>query len=129
MSSKTLSQPVPTTQRRGLRPATRETIAFYIFIMPWLLGFLIFTFGPMIVSAYLSFTNYSVIGSPEWAGLANYRKMWNSDLFWKSLNNTLFMVVFDLPLGLIASLGVALLLNQRLRGVNVFRAIFYLPVL
>jgi len=97
--------------------------------MPWLLGFLIFTFGPMIVSAYLSFTNYSVIGSPEWAGLANYREMWNSDLFWKSLSNTLFMVVFDLPLGLVASLGVALLLNQRLRGVNVFRAIFYLPVL
>jgi multiple sugar transport system permease protein len=129
MRSRTIAQSAANPRRRGLKPATRESIAFYLFIMPWLLGFLIFTFGPMIASAYLSFTNYSVIGSPEWAGLANYREMWSSDLFWKSLNNTLFMLIFDLPLGLIASLAVALLLNQRLRGVNVFRAIFYLPVL
>jgi len=129
MGTKAIDRSVTPSQRRGLKPATREGIAFYIFIMPWLLGFLIFTFGPMIVSAYLSFTNYSVIGAPQWAGLANYREMWSSPLFWTSLNNTLFMLAFDLPLGLIASLGVALLLNQRLRGVNVFRAIFYLPVL
>ncbi len=129
MRTSAIDQSVASARRRGLWPATRESIAFYIFIMPWLLGFLIFTFGPMIVSAYLSFTNYSVIGSPVWAGLANYREMWSSELFWKSLNNTLFMLAFDLPLGLIASLAVALLLNQRLRGVNFFRAIFYLPVL
>src|SRR5262245_30181554 len=122
-------QALSSVRRRRLKPAARETIAFYLFILPWLLGFVIFTFAPMLASAFLSLTEYSVIGPPSWVGLDNYRAMWNDDLFWKSLNNTLFMMVFDLPLGLIASLAVAVLLNQQLRGINIFRSIFYLPVL
>ncbi len=116
-------------RHRLSKPAARETIAFYLFITPWLLGFVIFTFGPMIASAFLSLTQYAVIGPPQWVGTANYSEMVNSDLFWKSLGNTLFMVALDLPLGLIASLAVALLLNQHIRGIKVFRSIFYLPVL
>ena len=115
--------------RRILRPSQREAIAFYIFILPWLLGFIIFTFGPMIVSGFLSMTQFSVMSPAKWIGVANFVEMFNTKLFWKSMGNTLYMVAFDLPLGLMASLAAALLLNQKLRGVNIFRAIFYLPVL
>ncbi len=117
------------SRQRILRPSQREAIAFYLFILPWLLGFLIFTFGPMIVSAYLSLNNFSVMSPAKWIGLKNYVELYNTPLFWKSMGNTLYMVALDLPLGLIASLAAALLLNQKLRGVNIFRAIFYLPVL
>jgi multiple sugar transport system permease protein len=116
-------------KRKGLRPRQREEIAFYLFILPWLLGLLIFTLGPMLASAYLSLTQFSIMSPPVWVGTANYTTMFHTPLFWKSLYNTLFMVAIDLPLGLIASLSAAVLLNQKLRGVNIFRAIFYLPVL
>jgi multiple sugar transport system permease protein len=115
--------------RKAFRPRQREAVAFYLFILPWLLGFIIFTFGPMIASGFLSLTKFSVMSAPEWIGTANYTTMVRTPLFWKSMGNTLFMVALDLPLGLIASLSAAVLLNQKLRGVNVFRAIFYLPVL
>lgn len=121
--------PGTVSRQRILRPSQREAITFYIFILPWLLGFIIFTFGPMIVSAFLSMTQFSVMSPAKWIGLANFKEMFNTPLFWKSMGNTLYMVALDLPLGLIASLAAALLLNQKLRGVNVFRAIFYLPVL
>jgi len=120
---------VPGPLKKGYKPRQKETIAFYLFIMPWLLGFVIFTFGPMIASGFLSLTKFSVMSAPEWIGTTNYVNMVHTALFWKSMGNTLFMVAFDLPLGLIASLSAAVLLNQKLRGVNIFRAIFYLPVL
>ncbi len=115
--------------RKGLRPRQKESIAFYLFILPWMLGFVIFTFGPMIASAFLSLTQFSVMSAPTWIGVTNYVTMVHTPMFWKSMGNTLFMVALDLPLGLIASLSAAVLLNQKLRGVNIFRAIFYLPVL
>jgi multiple sugar transport system permease protein len=120
---------VPGPLKKGYKPRQKETIAFYLFILPWLLGFAIFTFGPMIASAFLSFTKFSVMSPPTWIGTTNYVNMVHTPLFWQSMGNTLFMVAFDLPLGLIASLSAAVLLNQKLRGVNIFRAIFYLPVL
>ena len=120
-----VSQP----KRKGLKPAQREEIFFYIFITPWLLGFFIFTFGPMLASAFLSLTEFSIMSPPKWVGLANFQGMLKDPLFWTSIKNTLFMVAFDLPLGLMASLGAAVLLNQKMRGMNIFRSIFYLPVL
>jgi multiple sugar transport system permease protein len=115
--------------KKRFRPAQLEERNFYLFVLPWLLGFLIFTLGPMLASAFLSFTEFSVMSPPKWIGIANYSEMFKTPLFWKSMGNTLYMVAFDLPLGLIFSLAAAVLLNQKLRGVNVFRAIFYLPVL
>ncbi|RPJ51618.1 MAG: sugar ABC transporter permease [Chloroflexi bacterium] len=122
---------LPPPRRRGLnlKPSQRETVAFYIFILPWLLGFVIFTLGPMLASAYLSLTEFSIMSPPKWVGLLNFQQMFQTKLFWQSMYNTLYMVALDLPLGLVAALGAALLLNQKLRGVNVFRSIFYLPVL
>ncbi len=124
-----VTETIPRSRRKGLRPRQKESIAFYLFILPWILGFLIFILTPMVASAFLSFTKFSVMSAPKWIGSENYVNMVHTPLFWTSLKNTLFMVALDLPLGLIASLAAAVLLNQKLRGVNIFRTIFYLPAL
>jgi multiple sugar transport system permease protein len=102
----------------------------YIFIGPWLLGFLAFVAFPFISSVYLSFTRYDVISHPVWVGLANYNKLFSEDpLFWKSLFITLKYAAIAVPLGVVAGLGLALLLNLPLPGIGVYRTIFYLPAI
>ncbi|MFC6316055.1 carbohydrate ABC transporter permease [Lapidilactobacillus achengensis] len=108
----------------------RTTLLFYLFISPWLLGFFIFTAGPMIYSLFISLTDFSGIGSAKFVGLANYAKMFTGDpLFWKSLWNTFVYTIFGVPLGLIAGYLLALLLNTKVKGLGVWRTIFYLPSL
>jgi multiple sugar transport system permease protein len=98
-------------------------------ISPWLLGFLIFTAGPMLVSLYISFCKYD-LHQMVWVGTKNYEVLLIKDpLFWKSLSNTAFYTLFSVPLGLTGSLLIALLLNQKVRGIHVFRTLFYLPSL
>lgn len=106
----------------------REYIAFYLFASPWLLGLLIFTLGPMIASFLLTFTDYPVIVPPKWVGLKNYIDMFTDDkLVWQSLRVTLLYSLGAIPLALAFSFSVAMLLNQRIKGVKVFRTIYYLP--
>ena len=101
----------------------------FLFITPWLLGFLIFTAGPMLVSFYLSFCRYDM-NTLSWAGTKNYQVLLTEDpLFWKSLTNTALYVLFSVPLGLTGSLLIALLLNQKVKGIPLFRTLFYLPSL
>lgn len=101
----------------------------FLFVTPWLLGFLIFTAGPMLTSLYLSFTKYD-LNSIKFVGTKNYeRLLFDDPLFWKSLKVTFFYAIFAVPLGIVGSLGLALLLNQKVRGQRVFRTIFYLPAL
>src|SRR6185369_7225729 len=79
-------------------------------------------------SLYYSFCSYDAIRPPRWIGLQNYQQMFlEDDLFWKALLNTLYMVAFALPIGLAASLAIALLLNQKLRGMALYRTLYYLP--
>lgn len=100
------------------------------FISPWLIGFLIFTIGPVIYSFYLSFTDYQVLLPPSWVGAENYKVLLKEDpLFWKSLYNTAYYVLFRVPTGIILALTLAILLNQKYRGVTLFRAVFYFPSL
>jgi multiple sugar transport system permease protein len=107
-----------------------EAIWGYIFLLPWALGLLIFTLGPIIASAYFSLTEYDVLSPPKWVGLANYQQaFFNDRQFWPSLWRTLVYSVAVVPLGLIASLALAILLNQRVKGTNVFRTVFFLPSL
>jgi multiple sugar transport system permease protein len=114
--------------RRRSRLLIREYIGFYLFASPWLIGLLLFTVGPMISSFYLSFTNYSVIDSPSWVGLDNYVHMFtDDDLVWQSLRVTSLYSLGAVPLTLLASFIVALLMHQHVRGVRVFRTIYYLP--
>jgi multiple sugar transport system permease protein len=99
-----------------------------LFISPWIVGFLVFTAGPMIMSAYLSLTDYNVIDPPVWVGAANYVKAFLRDpLFWHSLRVTLYYGALALPLGLIVGFSLAMLLNQRVPAVGIWRTIYFLP--
>ena len=98
-----------------------------LFASPWLLGFLIFVLYPLVASLYYSFTDYNIIKSPQWVGLDNARALLTDSLFWTSMGNTLYLVVFGLPAGLAVSLLLAILLNQKVAAMPLFRTIFYLP--
>lgn len=97
------------------------------FLLPWLIGFLTFTLYPMVISFYYSFTIYHARRLPEWVGLQNYKDLLVDDKFWLSLSNTMYMVVFAVPLGLLASFLCALLLNFKVRGQAFYRVIYFLP--
>jgi multiple sugar transport system permease protein len=100
----------------------------YAFIAPWMVGFLVLTAGPMIASLYLSTTSWTMLAPPTQMGLGNYASILTDDpLFATSLGNTLYYVLLSVPLGLAVALGLALLLDQKARGMAVFRTIFFLP--
>ncbi len=106
----------------------REALEGYLFILPSLLGFLIFRFGPMLYSLYLSFTDYTARGAPKLIGLTNYVYLFTKDpRFFDSVRSTLFFVVGYLPLNICLGLAIALLMNQRVPGIFFFRVIYYLP--
>ena len=112
----------------NLRLSQREAVYGYLFILPWLIGFLALRFGPMLASLVLSFTQYDILSAPEFIGFANYVKMFTDDpSFWDSLRVTLTYAIFSVPIGLALSLGIALLLNQNVPGIAVWRTIYYLP--
>jgi len=98
-------------------------------IAPWLLGFLIFTAGPMLGSIYLSLTRYEILTPPVFIGLKNYADTFKDELFQKSLYNTLYYVVFYVPLHLVLALIAALALNVKIRGLGVYRTVYYLPAI
>jgi multiple sugar transport system permease protein len=105
-----------------------EALTGYLFISPWLIGFLVFTAGPMLFSLYASFTNYDITSRMNWVGLDNFVTMFTRDsLFWKSLENTVFYAVFAVPIGMLVGLSIAVLLNQNVPGQTVWRTIFFLP--
>lgn len=113
---------------RGGALRRRRARLGYLYISPWLLGFIIFTAGPIIASAYLSLTEYAMLRPPHFVGLANYNKaLFGDDVFWKTVYNTVYYAVIFVPLGMVGSLAAALLLNQRIRGQSVFRTLFYIP--
>jgi multiple sugar transport system permease protein len=107
----------------------REAIDGYLFIAPWLIGFVFLVSGPMVASLLMSFTEWDLLSSPRWIGLANFEALLSDPLVGKSLYNTAFFTFFSVPLNLAAALGAALLLNLNLRGRSVFRTAFYLPAI
>jgi multiple sugar transport system permease protein len=116
-------------RRQLLRPAMREELTGWLFALPWIIGFLLFTAGPMLFSLYASFTRYNIIRwPPPWIGLENYDRLFTADpLFYKALANTFWMVAVKTPLVLLASLAIALLLNMNLPGDRAYRTLVYLP--
>ena len=107
----------------------REFYAGYCFASPWIVGFLVFGGGPIIFSLFMSFCEYDVLAPPKFVGFKNYNMMlFHDPLFYKSLSNTLFMGI-GIPLGMIVSLGIALLLNYEVKGMAVYRTFFYLPAI
>jgi multiple sugar transport system permease protein len=111
-----------------LNHARREALEGYICLAPWALGFLFFIAVPMVWSLGLSFTDSDVLSTPKFVGLANFqRAFFEDDLFWTSLGRTFYYALLVVPLGVIASLLAALLLNQKLKGTNVYRTMYFLP--
>jgi multiple sugar transport system permease protein len=107
--------------------ARRQRLLGLAFISPWLVGLLIFTLYPILASLYYSFCEYRVLSPPHWVGLRNYVELFtDKDYFLQSLWNTFFMFL-ELPLALVLSLLIALLLNQKLRGMSIFRTLYYIP--
>ena len=105
----------------------RENIEGYLFISPWILGMVLFALGPILASFGLAFTRWNLFTEPEYVGWANFQKLAHDPLFYKSVFNTIYYTVFAVPLGLVLALGLAMLVNHRLRGVNFFRTAFFLP--
>ena len=105
----------------------REHLEGYLFISPWLLGMVLFALGPILASFGLAFTRWNLFTEPEYVGWANFQKLAHDPLFYKSVFNTIYYAVFAVPLGLVLALGLAMLVNHRLRGVNFFRTAFFLP--
>lgn len=121
---------MPTKRKRGFPLSMRahEEIAGYLFILPWLLGFLVFTAGAMVYSLYLSFFNADFMTEFTFAGLANYKQMLFEDELWsKAISNTAYFSLVSVPLLTILALLIALLLNQKVVGLSIFRTIYYLP--
>lgn len=115
------------TARRVSKAARNEAIAFYLFVSPWILGFLIFTLGPMIASLLLSFTRYNISQPPAWIGLENYRIALHEDVFWHSLKVTFIYSFTSVPLHLVLGLIIALMLNANIPAVSVWRTFYYIP--
>jgi multiple sugar transport system permease protein len=99
----------------------------WLFVSPWVIGFLMLTAGPMVYSLYLSFTASSLLSPPQWVGLENYRRICSDPIFYRSLGNTAYYALLGVPLGMILSLGLALLLDAPVRGLGIFRTLFFLP--
>lgn len=116
-------------RRPRISQRTREALAAYGFLAPWLVGLLGLTLGPMIYSLYLSFTRYNLLTPPQWRGLANYRAMLDDPRFLHSVGVTLRYAVIAVPSILVVSLLVAMVLNQGMRFLAFYRAAFYLPSL
>ncbi|NLG24783.1 MAG: sugar ABC transporter permease, partial [Clostridiales bacterium] len=126
----TMSRPARRNRRGALSAlALREERAFYLFVTPWLIGFLAFTAGPMLYSVYLSFVKWDFIGAQKWVGLANYQRLLTDKLIGQSLKVTFLYTLTSVPLGLVVAFLLATLLNQSVGGIPVFRTLFYMPSL
>lgn len=105
-----------------------KTATPYLFIMPWIIGFLVFTIGPLIFSLIMSFFNWPLVGKAEFVGFGNYLEMFTKDKqFWKSLVISLKYAAIFVPLNMIIALFLAMLITQPVKGVKIFRTIYYIP--
>jgi len=121
---------IPGGRQRWSRRKRLENIYGYLFLTPWLIGFVGLFGGPGLWSLYLSLTKYDVIGTPTFIGTDNYVKMFTGDdLFWSSLWRTFYFAGVGVPLGVLGSMLLAILLNQKLKGVSVYRTFFFMPTL
>jgi multiple sugar transport system permease protein len=109
------------------KEASRDNKAGYLFLVPWLIGLVVITIGPMLASLYLSFTNYSLIQAPKWIGLGNYVRMLGDDRLHHSIKVTFIYVLVGVPVQLIVALAIAMVLDKGMRGLPIYRSVFYLP--
>jgi ABC-type sugar transport system permease subunit len=118
-------------RRRGGRAydaARAQALAGYLFIAPAMLIFFVFTLLPVAIALYLSFTNYDVFTRMDWIGTLNYQDVFEDEFFWRALENTVKYTAGTIPLSMAIGLGLAMLLNQKLRGLGIYRTVYYVPV-
>lgn len=119
--------PVPVVAPPPQRKSRKDRVA-YLFLLPWLIGML-FIAGPFFASFYLAFTDYNLINAPKWSGLENFRAMLDDSVLHQSLKVTFTYTFVSVPLSLAVALAVAMVLNRGIRGLSIYRAVFYLPSL
>ncbi|MCC6454876.1 MAG: sugar ABC transporter permease [Caldilineaceae bacterium] len=123
------AQPVSRARRNPLRWRPDQNWEAYLFLLPSLLGFAVFVAFPVVISLLLSFADWNLLASPEWVGWANYRQLLTRDpVFWRVVRNTVYFMVTIVPLQLLFGLLLAAALNQAIRGVLVYRVIYFMPV-
>ncbi|WCR28527.1 sugar ABC transporter permease [Paenibacillus thiaminolyticus] len=110
-----------------LSESKRDNMYFYLFISPWLIGFIVFALYPILASLYYSFTDYDIISSPHFIGLDNYKELFEDELFYKSIAVTLKYTLISVPLGLFLSLIFAMLMNMKIPARGFFRTAMYFP--
>ena len=108
----------------------RKALVGYLYISPWIVGFLVFVLGPMIASLWLSLTQYSAMGPPSFVGLRNYVYMFTQDkLFWGAVGKTFYFATVVVVVGISGSLICAMLLNTGLQGAAIYRTLYFIPSL
>jgi len=105
----------------------KKTLIGLAFASPWIIGFLAFGLYPMVTSLFYSFTSFNILQAPKFIGLQNYVTMIHDPLFWQAVYNTLYITIIGVPLSIILGIVAAVLLNQKVRGVGIFRTLVYLP--
>lgn len=131
MTATTLSRRRPSTIRAGARGSSTtraQARSGWLFVLVPLVLFAVFILLPVLISFVLSFTDYAIIGDTAWVGLDNFQRILGDPFFWIALRNTAFYTALYVPLGLVVSLGAALLLNRGVRIARLFRTLFYIPV-
>ncbi|CAA9220929.1 MAG: ABC transporter, permease protein 1 (cluster 1, maltose/g3p/polyamine/iron) [uncultured Chloroflexia bacterium] len=109
------------------RAERRRNLEGWLFASPWIIGFVLWTLGPMLASFILAFTEWDLVSAPRWVGLNNITEMLHDPILLQSLKVTTLYAIISVPLHLIIGLGLAMLLNTRIAGLNFYRTIFYLP--
>ncbi len=115
------------TRRKGSISSRRETLEFYLFISPWLIGLAVFLVYPLLSSLYYSFTRYEIGGRPFWIGLENYVRMFSDPQYLRAIRTTFVFALVSVPGISVVALGLALILAQKLKAINVFRSIYFMP--
>lgn len=126
--TKTVTKQLVGAHEAKLLKGWKKDLIGYTFISPWLIGFLLFIIGPMIVSLYLSFTDYDMLSSPHWIGLNNYITMFTDDpRYWTALKVTFTFVILSVPLKLAFALFIAIIFNGSRKGLGIYRTTYYIP--
>jgi ABC-type sugar transport systems, permease components len=114
-------------RKRGFNLSKREAATGWFFVVPMFIGFIIFSFGPILASLAISFTDWDLLQTPKFVGLKNFADMFKDDLFLQCMSNTLYFVIIMVPIVLVVSMALAIILNQNLKGKAFFRSAFYFP--
>ncbi|MEG0693147.1 MAG: sugar ABC transporter permease, partial [Oscillospiraceae bacterium] len=114
-------------KKSRLKESSINNINGFLFALPWIIGFLVFSLYPLVTSLYYSFTEFNPVVAPKWVGFENYIHIFKDPLVYKSLGNTLFFALVATPINLLVALVLAVLINKNFKGRGIARTIFFMP--